>query len=509
MIFLLGIQDFLIKLRPVTNPFYKMRKLSTFLFAMFFYGIAIAGGIVTNTNQSAMYTRMFVRDATLGIDATYFNPAGLTLLPNNGLFLSLNNQTLGQTRTITTDYEPLNNSEYTGEISAPFFPGIYAAYKLNKFAFSLGFNPIGGGGGGTYNKGLPSFEYQLTDLVPIINGQLIPLDQMIEGMTGTNPGFGTVSGYQADIGFEGSSVYFGYQANVSYQISDMFSIAIGGRYVTAKDTYKGSISDIQIHAPEIYGGTQTAGQYFTLISQTPGLPPDAVTQLQGAAILFSQATVDTEVDVEQTASGITPIISINIKASEKFNFALKYEHQTNLEFETKVIDGKDGQGMYTDGEKHRHDIPSQIVAGGTYNPLDNLLISTGFHYYLDKNANWEGKEKELDNNSWEFGLGLEYGFTEKFKASAGYLRTQSGATEEYQSDLSFSLSSNSGGAGIAYQILPMLELNLGGSYTVYIQGEKNFNYEDPSGENVPIKETYEKPIWIVAIGLNFNFGANK
>jgi long-subunit fatty acid transport protein len=476
---------------------------------MIFYGIAMAGGIVTNTNQSAMYTRLQVRDATLGIDATYFNPAGLTLLPNNGFFLSLNNQTLGQTRTISTDYEPLNNSEYKGEISAPFFPGVYAAYKLNKFAFSFGFNPIGGGGGGTYSKGLPSFEYQISDLAPTISGQLAPLDQMIEGATGTNPGFSNVTGYQANINFEGSSIYFGYQANVSYQITDIFSVAIGGRYVTAKDTYKGSITDIQIHAPEIYGGTQTAGQYVTLVSQTPGLPPEVVTQLQGTAIYLSQATMDTEVDVEQTASGFTPIISVNIKASEKFNFALKYEHQTKLEFETKVIDGKDGQGMYTDGEKHRHDIPSQIVIGGTYNPIENLLITTGFHSYLDKNANWEGKEKELDHNSWEFGLGLEYGFTEKFKASAGWLKTKSGATEAYQSDLSFSLPSNSVGGGIAWQIIPIMEVNLGGSYTIYAEGEKNFSYEAATGERVPIKETYLKPIWIVAIGLNFNFGATK
>jgi long-subunit fatty acid transport protein len=174
--------------------------------------------------------------------------------------------------------------------------------------------------------------------------------------------------------------------------------------------------------------------------------------------------------------------------------------------------------MYDDGEKHRNDIPSQIVVGGTYNPLDNLLITTGLHYYLDKSAQWEytdsegetqDKTDDLDHNSWEFGLGLEYGITEKFKASLGYLRTQSGATEAYQTDLSFSLPSNSVGGGIAYQVLPMLEINLGGSYTAYVKGEKNFNYEAAYGSTVPIKETYEKPIWIVAIGLNFNFGATK
>ena len=35
-----------------------------------------AGGLVTNTNQSAQYVRMLSRNASTQIDAVYFNPAG-------------------------------------------------------------------------------------------------------------------------------------------------------------------------------------------------------------------------------------------------------------------------------------------------------------------------------------------------------------------------------------------------------------------------------------------------
>jgi long-subunit fatty acid transport protein len=257
-----------------------------------------------------------------------------------------------------------------------------------------------------------------------------------------------------------------------------------------------------------------------------GVDPSTVNiaEAQGAYTTAAQTAsvtagllADQEVDAEKTASGFTPIISVNISPSEKWNIALKYEHNTKLEFTNKttsdVTTGYDEEGnpitMFPDGAKSRLDIPSQIVAGLTYRPIDPLLISTGFHYYLDKNADWDGREELLDHNSWEFGLGLEYGITEKLKASAGYLRTQSGATEAYQTDLSFSLPSNSVGGGLAYQILPIMELNLGGSYTVYQKGEKNFDYDAAYGLTVPVTETYEKPIWIVAIGLNFNFGATK
>ena len=296
-----------------------MRRISLLFIAFLVTKIAMAGGIVTNTNQSVEYVRMQARDATLGIDATYFNPAGLTLLPNDGFYLSLNNQTLGQTRTITSDYELLNDGTYKGDISAPLFPSIYAAYKIGKIAISAGFNPIGGGGGGTFDKGLPSFEYQIADLVPAIRTTLVPLDQAIEGATGTDPGFSNISGYQADIQFEATSIIFGYQLNFSYKFSDMISAAIGGRYVMGKDTYKGTISGIQINAPAAYGGWQTAGDYLRLISGTPGLDATTVATLQGTAAYMDNATADLEVDVENTASGFTPIISLDIKPSEKFN----------------------------------------------------------------------------------------------------------------------------------------------------------------------------------------------
>ena len=55
-----------------------MRRLLTFIAAMYITGSLIAGGLVTNTNQSAMFTRLQNRNASTSIDAVYFNPAGLT-----------------------------------------------------------------------------------------------------------------------------------------------------------------------------------------------------------------------------------------------------------------------------------------------------------------------------------------------------------------------------------------------------------------------------------------------
>lgn len=68
-----------------------MRKLTLiFVLAVFLSASSYSGGLVTNTNQSAAWVRLLVRDASLGIDAVYYNPAGLGYL-SNGFHLSLNN----------------------------------------------------------------------------------------------------------------------------------------------------------------------------------------------------------------------------------------------------------------------------------------------------------------------------------------------------------------------------------------------------------------------------------
>ena len=502
--------------------------------------LLLAGGIVTNQNQSAMYTRLQARDATLGIDAVFYNPAGLTLLPNNGLFLSLNNQYITQERTIKSDYPALNEGTYKGAIDAPLFPGLYVGYKLDDWAFSFGFNPIGGGGGGIYDAGLPSFEYSISDLPSALPD---------------------VNAYQVDAYFEGSSVYFGYQANVSYKINDMIQVAAGVRYVDAQEAYNGYLKNTQLNLSDNWvtatayfqgaaataaGGMQglstnglggqtllfafengfiTQEQYAGMAG---GLPDPTVTIDEGLAVYnagadgYTARSVlldDQSVDYEKSATGFTPILSVNINPHEKFNIALKYEFNTTLEFTNKTtedftvgFDPATGAPitMFPDGATSNLDIPALLSIGLTYNPLDDLMISTGFHYYFDKNANWDGREEELESNSWEFGLGAEYKFSEKFLASLGYLRTKSYATDDYQTDLSFTLPSHTIGGGIAYQVMPLLGINLSAAYTTYDEGTRDFSHDfAQSGNLIAVQESYQKPLMIIALGLNFNFSAGK
>ena len=203
-----------------------MRKIGTiFIIGLLLVGFAFAGGIVTNTNQSADFIRMMNRNATTDVDAVYFNPAGLTYL-NDGLSFYLGSQTIYQTRTITSDVEYLNSDTFEGTTFAPVFPNFYVAYKTGNLAIGAGLVPIGGGGSAVYEDGLPSFE------APIA---LLKKSFVAAGLTD----------YNLDIDFEGSSLYLGGQAVVSYKINDMISVAGGARYFTANNTYTGHLKDIE------------------------------------------------------------------------------------------------------------------------------------------------------------------------------------------------------------------------------------------------------------------------
>lgn len=458
-----------------------------------------AGDLFTNTNQSSMYIRLQARDAAIGFDGVYYNPAGLSFLENDGLFLSFHNQFVSQTSTITSSNELFNDqpATYVGDVSVLLFPSIFAGYKKDNFTISFGFNAIGGGGSATYEDGLPSFEAMIAPVVGNVQAILTPADQA----TGNAYGFSNVDGYNYDINFEGSSTYLSYQLNASYEFTEKLSVAFGGRYVTADNAYKGYISDIQVGAPEAYGGFQNPATYIRSVAGMLGSD-----QFEPYAQAVDAATQDINVDVTQAASGFIPIISLDAKVSEQLNLTFRYEFKTELEFETTVIDGKNGGGLYTDGAKSNCDIPAYLAIGAMYQPIEKLTLHGAYHLFFDKDADFGIMNNEVHiansdilNNTYELAFGAEYMITDRFDASAGVTYTATGATEDYNTDLSYATNSTTLGAGVQYALSDMLELNVSAQYTFYDEGEKNI----PENGAFPATfQTFDKEVKILAIGLN-------
>jgi long-subunit fatty acid transport protein len=536
-----------------------MRKIFTLISATFIAGNLIAGGLVTNTNQSASWVRMPSRNASTEIDAVYYNPAGLIKL-DNGFHFSLNNQTIFQTRTIESTYPFLNSGSYKGTVTAPFFPSIYAVYKLNKLAFSIGFLPVGGGGGATYETGLPSFEMGQSDLVPGLSSK---------GATA----------YSMDVYFKGSSTFLGYQGAVSFKINDWISVGAGARYVTAKNTYEGYLRDVQVNlasgftdASVIMAGiAQQAGTAATSTTALVGAGAGAYTlaqaeaatiithtqrlQLEGALAAFGSPTditisnadavfngaktvynnkatllSDQEADVEQTGSGIAPFFNINISPVENLNIAIKYEMATKLELTNKTTkdlttgflneDPTKPITRFPNGAKIRNDMPAMLTLGAELK-FSKLRVNAGANYYFDKSADYGHYIDNTPQNSTDYSvhidnseiiakngmsvqMGAEISLTEKLLASAGYVYANQGVNSLYQSDLTYGLATHTFGAGGAYSITDKIKINLGASFTKYMQDSKTVDHY-LGGLNLLPTETYNKRTLLFGIGLDLSF----
>lgn len=285
-----------------------------------------AGGLVTNTNQSAQFVRMLSRNASTQIDAVYFNPAGLTNL-NNGWHFALHNQTIFQDKTVNSAFPLLNNGEYIGKVKAPIFPDVYAVYKMDRLALSFGFGPVGGGGSAEFERGLPTFEIPLTKLVP----GLAALKQL------PSPYNYDVTGYDADIYFNGSSVYYGVQLGATYKINDILSGFAGVRYTPAKNFYEGSIRNIQLNvngsfvnakdwltgtaAPAVKGLATAAGAASTQLAGvasslqpliTQGAGAFTLAQVQGAGYISSAQRAQIEGGLAQLGLSPAQIAAMNV-----------------------------------------------------------------------------------------------------------------------------------------------------------------------------------------------------
>lgn len=257
-----------------------MKKILFTIFSLFLLAdFAFAGGIVTNTNQSAAWVRTLARDASVDVDAVFFNPAGLTQL-EDGFYLQVNSQTISQGRTVSSTFPTLNNKDYEGKTLVPFLPTAFAVYMHGKFAFSGGFTVIGGGGSAEFEKGLPDFEYQVSGLPTGLAG-LKPVGQA----AGVDL---SVTGYSVETKLVGSSAYFGYQGAVTYKFNDMLSVAAGARFVSASNSYEGFIKNISLVTPT---GTLRADNFINqkalpTIAGVKTKLSTAVTQLSPIPVLL-------------------------------------------------------------------------------------------------------------------------------------------------------------------------------------------------------------------------------
>lgn len=459
---------------------------------------SFAGGLLTNTNQNIAFNRMMSREASIGIDGVYFNPAGVAFL-GQGHHLSLNWQLAYQDRSIKNDYKlftnnvnnPITPRTFKGKAFAPVIPSLQYAYNKGRWSFQANLALAGGGGKCTFDNGLGSFEKIVSEtamgackLAKVVDDVAKPY-----GVPAVfQSKFGTDGKYTYDSYMHGRQYYYGISIGAAYKVNDNFAVYGGVRTVYALCNYYGYVRDIKVGNMPLY----------------QVLDP---TRTNAA---------DIELSCDQTGLGFTPMIGVDFKTG-RWNFSAKYEFKTRMRLKNKSVNqtpsigNLDGNlrnaylqggvpeaaadailsnqnvqgattmlkkqfntelgeaiGEYEDGKKIEGDIPALLTVGVGYKPIDELRINVGFHWFDDKHAtSYNNRQKKLDRGTFEYSAGVEYDLNKKFTVSTGWQRTSYGMTDDYMDDKSFVVSSNSVGVGGVVHLSKKMDLQVAYFHTFY------------------------------------------
>lgn len=456
---------------------------------------AFAGGLLTNTNQNAVFLRNPARDAVIAIDGVYSNPAGIAFLPK-GFHLSLSWQSAIQKRQITSNapFYPLNtgnnNSEhfFEGKAIAPVIPSFQAAYVFNdKWSVSAQFAVGGGGGKCEFENGLPMFETLVG-----------------AGLNKTiNSGLKT---YSFNQNLTGKQYFYGIQVGGTYKVTDKVSVFGGVRGVIAKCGYTGAISNITLDGKNsadyanMYNlATKAAKDYMEAGDMVMAGESKKMAEQAGTASYVMQ---DYVLDCSQSGLGITPIIGVDVNLG-KLNLAAKYEFRTKINLKNESVNSANLTAMasqvpavavYADGAEVRSDIPALLTLGAQYSILDNVRVMGGFHYFFDKDA--KGSATDVEKNTWEVTLGAEWDVNNWLTVSAGTQRTKYGFGQNMQ-DTNFNVSSTALCLGATFHVSKMVNINAGYMHSFY----NDHTIKDNNG----ITNTYTRKNDAVGVSVDLKF----
>lgn len=457
---------------------------------------ALAGGYLTNTNQSIAFLRNPSQDAMIGISALYNNPAGVTFL-DKGFHFSLGLMNVNQQRNVTSSFAPfaygVRNAGYDnkvgklfkGEAIAPIVPSLQASYNFNdKWAVSFDFGIVGGGGKCEFAQGLGSFESQVA-LLPVLGSKV------------------GIKAYDVESYMRGRAYQFGFQLGAGYKITDNLSLYGGVRVSYSTNNYFGYLRNISV-AVDGATGMLNANEYFTNLSSQAQFnagqaalkaeqlaEAGAMDQAQEYAAMAEElkqsaittgtlavATQDVELNCDQVAWGLTPVIGLDWKLNEHWNFAAKYEFKTKIRLKNESANSASADNLaalnqFKHGNKVADDVPAILTLGAQYSPISSVRINAGYHYYWDKQATRYGEaNKLLSGGTFEVTAGAEWDITKALTVSAGWQLTNYPNTDPVMRDISFATNSNSFGIGVKYQINKTIGVEAGYLQTFYQQYDK-------------------------------------
>ena len=434
---------------------------------IFWFVLVICTAITVNSasidylmNNSAAYLGNPSQAGIISVDGAFYNPAGLTQL-EDGTYININGLFSGVEESMNLSDKKFDAKDY------PMAPSFNLVYKKDKSAFYLNTSVIAGGPHLNFKSGVAGLE-----LAAQAFNKLDPLA-------------GTVRALNAELkngDFEGENRYYQGIIGGTYQINNVFSVSLGGKYVYSVRKLEGD------------------AEY----SFNKGNPI-------GASINGN----DLHIKSKREADGFGGVIGLNIRVNENLNIGMKYDTPVKLTFDTNATEDKkmyigalgknlgisDFYPTYKDGYSGRRDLPG-VLSFGISGKVNKFTLMAGYNHYFNKAANIDNIDY---NDGNEINFGLMYDINEKFTWTAGVNIADTGAKNSSYNDVEFALNSQFYGTGIIYKHDDKNEFTVSVSYVHY-------NSENGEDENFiagtkleKSKVTYKKGVVGMGIGYTHKF----
>lgn len=357
--------------------------------------------------------------------SVYYNPAGIVNL-EKGTYVHIGAQ-------LAVGHEKM---EYKGEeLKADLFQPIpnFAMYKVeDNSALYWTFGGIAGGGDLEYKDGVAGTAV-VSDILKVIGFKLNSVD---------NPFLdASTNGSSA----EGKNLYAQTTLGKVWKVDNKLSLSAAGRLV--------------------YGIRELKGDIYLSGKKTEGFLEQ-----------FKKDNTHASIDSERTAWGYGVQLGLNYQATEKLNFAMRYDSRIKMNFKAKTSEEERNINLagnnlgfssfypeYVDGTKSRRDLPAILAAGMSYKVTDNWTVGLSGNYYFNKDAKLDRTKpnKVLENlgtkhvkaeydNGWELALGTEYRFSPKWAILGSINYADTGAKVTSYDDVEYALNSVTLGTGLKY-----------------------------------------------------------
>jgi len=381
-----------------------------------------ANGIAQSSHFTAKHIAG-MNDNT-GDETAMYDPASVVWL-KDGIYINVSSFTV-----LDSLEAKVESTKYEGSANAWTVPAASVTYKQDQFAGFLYFNVL---------DGAPFAKLKWDDGTFYTYTAASGVAALLTGSSITSTSV------------EASSTTYNITLGGAYKINDMFSVALGGRYI-----------------------------YYT---------KEVNNKFSGEGI---PGTYSVDTNIKETANGFGGVVGLNVVPAHGYLIGLTYATAIKREYDITVDPTVTATGAYAaaapsvaagikatlgDGKKARYDIPAMATLTAAGMPVMGTIIALQINYMFNKQADWEEAEKEY-NNTIVYMLALTQYLNQQLRFSLGVMYADKGIKDDGaeslhpdSEDVNPVLDELGFGLGAAYNINENLNVGLTYSYTYYMEGE--------------------------------------